>query len=264
MATLFLLFVNFVFAATGVVFPAATTLTTTDGVSLAASWGIPAKATNGVVFVHMAGRAKEDWAPTAERLYRQGIAVVVFDLRGHGANVRGAPAPTLTDDEARKMPLDVKAAIAALASRGVKRVSLVGAELGANLAIAAAAEDPTVVSVILLSPGLVVRGVTALDAVKRYGARPILFVASNDDPYAARSAGVLDSAATGEHALEVYEAAGKGTRMLVREPTLEPMITGFVQRNWTSVPVAEGPTVNVQLGGTSLSTSGPTEVPVTP
>ena len=96
-------------------------------------------------------------------------------------------------------------------------------------------------------------------------ARAILFVASEDDAYGARSAGALDTLATGPHSLTLFEAAGKGTRMFNREPGLESTLVGFVSANWTVVaavaPPAKKATIDTRSESTSLKTSGPLETP---
>ena len=61
---------------------------------------------------------------------------------------------------------------------------LAGASIGANLAVLAAADDPTVRSLALLSVGLDYRGLRLEAALKKFGARPALLVASQEDPYA--------------------------------------------------------------------------------
>jgi acetyl esterase/lipase len=145
------------------------------------------------------------------------------------------------------MTSDVRAAVALLRDKGAKRVAIVGAELGANLAVNAAAEDPDIASIVLLSPGLDYKGVVSNDAMKRYGPRPVLFVASNDDSYGARSATVLDGFAKGVHQLQLFEAAGKGARMFNHEPMLEGQVLGFVNANWVAAAPTAQTTKDVDI-----------------
>lgn len=241
MLQLLLLFVIHAAHAAGVSFPSTTSLTAADGARISAVWGQPQGATDGVVFVHMAGHTRDEWSSLADKVYRQGVAVLAMDLRGHGASLGGAAPGALTDADYLKMTGDVAAGVAFLRSKGVTRVSLVGAELGANLAINVAAADPAIGAVVLLSPGQVVKGVPATDATRAYGARPLLLVASNDDAYSARTVGALASVAAAEDPIKLYDTAGKGTKMLVREPTLEPVINGFLKRLWDApVPGTPG------------------------
>lgn len=238
-------------------FPTQVTLKAADGVSLHAVYGAPGKAVNGVVFVHMAGRSKEDWQLLAEKLYRADTQVLAIDLRGHGANVSpGAPAPTAYGP----MIADVRAAVDYLHARGCTSVTLVGAELGANLAINEAADDPSIRNVVMLSPGIDVKGVITTDAVKRYGARPLMIVASEGDVYSARSANALDRVAQGAHQVRMYDKTARGTSLLNQEPSLESLVIGWIQSHWAPLdvarpPAAAGPEIKVDVA--PIETSGP-------
>jgi pimeloyl-ACP methyl ester carboxylesterase len=245
-------------------FPTTAALTAADGAKIQAVWGAPAKAERAVVLVHGAGRTGEDWSLLADKLFRAGLIVSVVDLRGHGASAAAAPAD-LTPDHYSAMLKDVQAAVAHVRAQGAKRVALVGADLGANLALTVAADDAEVASVALLSPGLNYKGVVTNDAIRRYGVRPVLFVASRDDTYGATSAQTLDAAALGAHRIELYDTAGKGARMLNRQPELEGALIGFLQASWTASaapPPADKPTtVDIKLTTEAMKTSGPTELP---
>ena len=73
------------------------------------------------------------------------------------------------------MVQDVRAARRFLSSRSdvtPARIGIAGASIGASLAALAAADDPSVVSLALLSPSLDYRGLRLDAAVKKYGARP--------------------------------------------------------------------------------------------
>ncbi|MDP2308105.1 MAG: alpha/beta fold hydrolase [Pseudomonadota bacterium] len=255
MALLFAL-LSAVALAAGVAFPTSVVLTTADGQTLHANLGVPAKGVNGVVFVHMAGRNKEDWHGVADKLYRQGLLVLTVDLRGHGANVTGT-APTLTGADWSAMTEDVATAVTELRKRGAQKVALVGAEVGANLALLSAANDITITSVALLSPGLDYKGLATGEAAKAYGARPVFYAASRDDTYGLRSATALETVATGPHMLQVFEKAGKGTTMFNREPTLESLLLGFLNTSWTAVaaPIASAPT-EIKVKAEDLTTTG--------
>lgn len=257
MALLLALLSALALAAPAVPFPTDVTLTAADGKSIVASIGVPAKGTNGVVFVHMSGRTKDDWQVVADKFYRQGLYVAAIDLRGHGANVTGTP-PTLTGADWTAMAEDVRAGVAELKKRGAQKVALVGAEVGANLALVTAANDAAIASVAMLSPGLDYKGILTGEAMKRYGARPVLIVASQDDTYGVRSATALDGLAQGPHTLTLFEAAGKGTKMFNREPGLEGQLLGFVNTSWTATPPAAAPAaVEVKVKSTEIETSGP-------
>jgi alpha-beta hydrolase superfamily lysophospholipase len=203
-----------------------------DGVSLAATWYEPgAHPAPAVILVHMLHRSRRDWDGLASRLASEGIGALAIDLRGHGESGTG---PTSGDEsEYAAMVRDVSAARRYLASRSdvqQTRVGIVGASLGANLAVIEAAGDPTVVSLALLSPSLDYRGLRIDAAVKKYGARPMLLVSGSDDAYATRSAHDLQKAGGGTREVIVLDQAGHGTAMLARDEDLTRRLVDWFRR----------------------------------
>jgi len=196
-----------------------------DGTAITAVTGGAAGLNKGVVLVHMEGREAADWDYLADKLQRGQLRTVAPTLRKHGA-ATAAGAPTEADWPL--MQLDVAAAVAWLRAQGVKEVSCLGAGLGANLCARVAAADPAMVNLVLLSPGLKINGVSALDAMVTYGDRPVLLVASADDRYAAVSADKMASMAKGQVRFELLETAGRGTKMLSREPSLEGTVLSWL------------------------------------
>lgn len=211
---------------------------TDDGVTIAATWYEPldsarAGRLNGsapaVILVHMLNRSRRDWDSFASRLAFAGVGALAIDLRGHGDSHHPRPDPANPDYSA--MVRDIVSARRYLASRGdvaPSRIGLVGASLGANLAALAAA-DGSFVSLALLSPSLDYRGLRIEAAIKKYGKRPLLLVASDDDPYARRSALELQKS-SGAAELLTLNAAGHGTRMFDRAPELPQAIIEFLRR----------------------------------
>jgi hypothetical protein len=61
-----------------------------------------------------------------------------------------------------------------------------------------------------------------------YGDRPVLFVASADDTYSAKTVAILEPKAIGQHHSEVYAHAGQGTKMLSAEASLEGTIVSWL------------------------------------
>lgn len=204
-----------------------------DGVALAASvYDAPVPAAPAVVLVHMLTRTKEDWRPFAERLQAAGMTALAFDLRGHGQS-EGSAAP------ATSMALDVQAALKWLADRGEGGggpVAIVGGSLGASLAVLAAADVPAVRGLVLLSPAADYRGVRLDAAARKYGARPMLSVASSDDPYALRTARALagDSTPLPGRETRVSPAVAHGTQLLERDADLAPALVDWLRRTLLS------------------------------
>ena len=92
--------------------------------------------------------------------------------------------------EEQLMIQDVRAAARWLATRPNVRgdqIAIVGASLGASLALLAAGDVPQVRALALLSPSLDYRGLrTDMALIKRLGSRSIWLAASDQDPLALR------------------------------------------------------------------------------
>lgn len=173
-----------------------------------------------VVLVPMLGRSKDDWEGVAQRLAESNITALAIDLPG-GA----VPDPAWSDD--------VRAAVSYLAARtGDIRpdaIGVAGASLGANLAVVAAAADPAIRSLALVSPSLDYRGVRIEAALRAYGSRPALFIASVRDPYAARSVRELTQDGAGPRDIRWSDAPAHGTVLLSRDPDLVRAILEWFQ-----------------------------------
>lgn len=233
-----------------------TTLTAADGAKVTAVYGAPTKGTDGVVLVHGEGGGKEDWASLGAKLARAGLWVVAVDLRGHDA-------ASIPPEDYPKMAGDVRAGVAYLTGKGVTRLALVGSDLGANLALTVAVDEPKVVSLVLLSPGMDLHGIIANTAMPRLGARPVMLVASDDDVYGSRSVRSLAALAAGEHPVVQYTSAGKGARMLARAPDLESRVLGFVSSHWVATAPPPSSTEITVTPGT-LETTAPPPTPPAP
>jgi acetyl esterase/lipase len=133
------------------------------------------------------------------------------------------------------MALDVQAAVAYLSARvGGRAVGVVGASLGASLAIIAAAEMPQVRAVALVSPVLDYRGVRLEAAVKKYGARPLLLLASSEDPYALRTVRGMVSDATAGREQRLSSIAAHGSQLLDRDPEIAAALVDWLRRTLLS------------------------------
>ena len=177
-----------------------------------------------VVLVPMLGRPRDDWQALAQRFADTGITALTIDLRG-----TALPDGVSADGWSR----DVVAAVGFLATQPDVRsgaIGVLGASLGANLAAVAAGREPRVRALALLSPSLDYRGVRIEAAMRQYGTRPALLVASLHDPYAARSARTLSEKPPGPRELQFSDAAAHGTQLLARDPDLGRSIVEWFQR----------------------------------
>jgi dienelactone hydrolase len=208
------------------------TIRTEDGASLAATWYEPgARQAPAVILVHMLHRTRHDWDPVATRLASEGIGALAIDLRGHGESSGGIEGGDAPDYSA--LVRDVAAARRYLASRSdvqQSRIGIAGASIGANLAVLVASADPSIASLALLSPSLDYRGLKIEAAMKKYGGKPALLVASDEDAYALRSAKDLQKAGGGTRELLVLNHAGHGTVMLSRDTDLARALVDWFHR----------------------------------
>ena len=180
--------------------------------SLTATWYEPPTRGPAVILVHMLHRSRRDFDALASRLASEGIGALALDLRGHGDSQGSIGA------DFAPMVADVKAARRFLIGRSdvSGHIGFLGASLGANLVALAAADDPGIASLALLSPSLDYRGLRIETAMRKFGSRPVLMVVSDDDPYASRSAHDLEKGTSGREILSLT-GAGHGSTMLERD-----------------------------------------------
>lgn len=201
---------------------------TDDGVTIAATWYEPsARPAPAVILVHMLGKTRRDWDHLASRAASEGIGALALDLRGHGESSGSA-------QDYAGMVQDVRAARRFLATRSEvtpSRIALAGASIGANLAALVAAEDASIAGLALLSATTEYRGVRIEPALlRKYGARPLLLVVSDDDGFAVRSMRELQKAAGGGGETMVLSRAGHGMAMLTADPDLSRRLVDWLKR----------------------------------
>jgi alpha-beta hydrolase superfamily lysophospholipase len=201
------------------------TLTTSDRVQIAADWYPVAHPKWFAILLHMRPATKESWKPWAEKLNALGIACLAYDQRGHGASTMSGTIhyESLGDREAKEKPLDLEAAFEWLRETGAEeaRTILLGASIGANLAIRFASAHPDIRFVAALSPGINFRGVATDDAIQQLSAlQTVVLVASDDDTISADSAATLHDLAPERTVFIQKSGLGHGTIMLEKDPTL--------------------------------------------
>lgn len=210
-------------------------LTTADGYN-AAAWFWPAggkKAAPGIILLHQRGKDKSSWGEFPSKLVAEGFAVIAIDLRGHGQSTDPSGQPralnSLTDSDYQAMLNDVGAAHAFLAQqKGVDadRVGLIGASIGANLALLYAAQDRRVRTVVALSPGLNYKSLQPLPVMGPLDKRPLFFIASKGDKYSLECVQALAAAAVKDApvSIRVFEGSAHGTDIFAAQPGLEMTI----------------------------------------
>ncbi len=217
---------------------AAVTLATFDGMQLAGTFWAQKDQAPAVLLLHQVGGSKSDWGPLPSELHAHGFNVLALDFRGHGESATQAGRRLTPDDFAdkdwRALSGDVLGAVEWLAKQpsvDSGHLSMVGASIGANLALTEGAVDKRVRTLVLLSPGLDYKGIKTERAMEKWGTRPVLLVASDGDTYSAGSVNRLSSLAAGRRASKLFKGAAHGAAMLGVEPTLKVQISGWLQQN---------------------------------
>ncbi|RMG75641.1 MAG: alpha/beta fold hydrolase [Chloroflexi bacterium] len=212
-----------------------------DGLLLQASLYRPAEGQQlpGVLLLHMLGSSRQAWQESGlpDKLAAQGYAVLALDMRGHG-ETGGERNWMLAEQDVGV----VWAYFTGLEWVDAEKTAVIGASIGANLALRFAASQPKVQAVVLLSPGLDYRGVTTLDALARYGSRPLFIAASEEDGYAAESSMALAEQAGENGQLQMLAGAGHGTNMLTAEPELETAVMTWLNNHLQSNMQSSTPT----------------------
>jgi hypothetical protein len=207
------------------------TLTTTDGVKLAAThWAGPGSNERCVILVHQLSSTRDEWGRLLAKLVGR-YEIVAIDMRGHGGSTRG-PRGVLQwerfgPDDWDAAVADVDAAQRWLGERGFAAADcvLVGASIGGSLVVRHAAAHPPA-GLVLLSPGLAYQGLDIADAAARLRA-PRLVVYSEEDG-AREAVEQLDQLWGGT--LEAIQVAGTahGVALIDEEPAILDLVVRFV------------------------------------
>lgn len=186
-----------------------------------------------VLLIHMLSRDKSSWGDFAGGLNQKGYTVLAIDMRGHGKSVmKGGQKRTwqsFSEQEFNDIVADVAASKEFLKGKGKEMKFIIGASIGANIALNYGAQQG-IAGVALLSPGLDYRGVKTEEAMSKYTGK-ILLMASVEDKPAEEAVNKLPSLTKLPVSVDFYNGLGHGTEMLkdtrVKERIIEWLSTGM-------------------------------------
>lgn len=191
-------------------------------------------ASRGVILLHMMPSDRKSWTGFAKKLQQVGLPALAIDLRGHGESQGGAEGyKSFSDTEHQNSKFDVMAAALFLRSKRVDEFHLVGASIGANLALQYASEHPNARSLILLSPGLDYRGLKTAPLIDKVPpSRGIYLAASDDDLYSRESVNELASRVSldEKHQVKIFESGGHGTTIFEKHPEFMDELTEWLKQ----------------------------------
>jgi len=199
-------------------------LITSDGVKIIGNFSEIENSTRAILLLHMMPKTKESWDDFVEKLNNFGYTTLSIDLRGHGESQDGPEGyKNFIDQEHQASYLDVEISIEFLEELGIenKNISIMGASIGANLALDALAQYSDIKKAILLSPGLNYKGLLSNKAIADLADnQKILLIASEDDKYSYESIIKLKEIKENNTDLIKLTNAGHGTDMFLKHPEL--------------------------------------------
>lgn len=216
---------------------------TSDNVKIKGTLYMPKKIAGkvpGILLLHQLGRDRHSWSSLVPLLIKEGYVVLAIDLRGHGESIVFGDTirryRQFSNDDYKNMIIDVSSAVKYLKSvKEVKaeKIAIIGASIGANLALQYAARDKEVRTVVLLSPGLNYRSLETLPYLKDYDRRALFIVASEGDVYSANSSKRLREEAklADPCKLKIYTGSAHGTDLLDEHRGLGSIIVAWLQNH---------------------------------
>lgn len=200
------------------------TLTTSDGKRIVGDY-YHGPTSAGVVLLHMMPATRESWDDVALKLQDHGFHVLAIDLRGHGESEGGPDGfHDHTHTEHQASIHDAEAAAAYLRDVGVSEMHLIGASIGANLALQLLGNDAGITSAVCISPGIDYYGIRAIPAAgKAREEQSILLLAARDDTRMGEESSDtilkhIADAAHGRAQVEIFDEGGHGTDLLKHWP----------------------------------------------
>ncbi len=201
-----------------------------DGVYVAGRYyASPGKVEHrGVILLHMAGSNQNAWNNFAAELQEQNFEVMTLDFRGHGessgteAELKEADYLQLVDDAAEAVEYlrDIDSDM---------RIAVVGAGLGANVALQLAQRDETLTAALLVSPQHNYRGVKITKINKQF-TRPIYYLVSQTDTvsYEATQTLYQNNPSLNKELRVAETSEGRGTKLINHAPKLREAMVDWL------------------------------------
>jgi len=224
--------------------PDTITYKTLDNVYIKGEWS-PSPTTVGVaVLLHMMPADRKSWAAFQQVLQRHHIASLAIDLRGHGESTKTEEGVALdykkfTDNDHKKYLFDVAGALDWLGDKKYTKdqIMIVGASIGANIAIWALEDEPALAGAVMLSPGNY-RGIDAVEKAGYVKAHHAIWAAGSDsdDPEAYETAKrVVEEAGAERKQFTPYKNSGHGNHLFTSDPELMENLATWIEQSYGRV-----------------------------
>lgn len=183
----------------------------------------------GVILLHMFGSNQNAWNNLAAELQDRNFEVMTLDFRGHGES--DGEEDDLKEADYLNMVNDAAEAVEYLRDINADMdIAIMGAGLGANVALQLASRDDTITAVVLVSPQHNYRGVKITKLNKSF-TRSIYFTVSRADAISLAATETLyqDNPSATKQLRIAEEAKGRGTKLLNNTPKLREAIIGWLE-----------------------------------
>ena len=195
------------------------------------------------LLVHMLGNDRSTWREFQTKLAEAGINSLAIDMRGHGESTADGTLDYRHFDEEqwKAVENDFRAGLDYLRIRpdvDPAKLGIVGASIGANLAVIAAADEIVegtanpLKFLVLLSPGVSYHGIAPLARGRDLGHMPVLILSATEDQQSYRGALSLSQAARGGE-LRSFEGGDHGTNLFETYPELMDEIIQWANNRLT-------------------------------
>lgn len=210
--------------------------TTSDGYTIHGTLTPGQPASPAVVLVHQLHSTRAEWAPLIDRLHAEpALTVLAIDLRGHGASSAGPSGPIdlehLSTPEWSALSNDVLGAVAYLRTQphglSPQRIGIVGSSIGSTAVILAAATDPTLDTIVTVSPGRAYRGVDAITPAIGLGQRRLLSIAASGEADSVEASNAFVRITSGEEM--VLDGSDHGVLLFASHPDALERVNAFLR-----------------------------------
>jgi pimeloyl-ACP methyl ester carboxylesterase len=207
---------------------------TEDGVELSGLYTI-ANQKKFAILLHMMPSNKESWNAFSVKLFEDGWDVIAIDLRGHGESNLGGKInyKEFSDKEHQNKILDIDSAFKFLEARGAtfENTIIIGASIGANLAIKYASIHNSIKSSVVLSPGLDYKGVLTDKAILKLKEDQMVYIiTSREDIYSYQSSEKLKKINPNKIIFKSQDKLGHGTTIFENKPELMAEVIVWLKR----------------------------------
>ena len=167
----------------------------------------------GIILLPMMNHDRTSYDLLIPKFKQKGYHILAIDMRGHGESTNKWLWKQFSNPDFAGMENDVAEAKKFLSQKGVKDFYIIGASIGANIAMAYADKESSVKKIVLLSAGLDYHGVKTEAPASQF-TRPLFIIASEGDEYSAESSQVLYNVSKSKNKaaeLKIYPGSLHGT-----------------------------------------------------